>query len=373
MLNEEIKRRLHTKYVLLSVIAVFILTMGLNVMIVSGQKDLPKIVKEESVYSGKITEDKLYLGLKKVRDEKSDEIKYQPLVGYIYGLVSSYPGVLYSENRIEDFKDEYAKNFYECWKKKFIKILERIPKQERNKALKEIHKVKTPFVRFEACYFWNYGIDNLKVIFLIIIFMVTFFAAATYSESIEDGSMEIIFATKLKKKLLLLRLIPVIMYGVILVLAALLGTGLVLGTTAGFNGLNSSFKVYALFSIGNFTLGGAMILMTISEILGIFALATMLAWISIKTSKTSLSTVIGIAINIFYLITIFAKIPGRIFKVITNLLPIASSQIINDLSGFSFYMGLWSPYRIIIGMIIVLIVFLTLLIREISKPWGRLS
>lgn len=82
-----------------------------------GRKNLSKELKEEAVYSGEMTEDKLWLALKEVRDKKSDEIKYKPAETLMIGLVKSYPGILYNENRIEDFPDTYAKNFYNCWRK----------------------------------------------------------------------------------------------------------------------------------------------------------------------------------------------------------------------------------------------------------------
>jgi len=113
MIYQELKRRLFTRYVLFSIIGILFLTSGLNVILIKGEKNITEVLKEEAVYSGKMTEDKLWLGLKKVRDEKSNETKYEPLVTFIQGLVDVYPGVLYRENKIEDFPDTYAKNFYQ--------------------------------------------------------------------------------------------------------------------------------------------------------------------------------------------------------------------------------------------------------------------
>ncbi|MDZ7544024.1 hypothetical protein GNF83_23255, partial [Clostridium perfringens] len=80
MIYQELKRRLFTRYVLFSIIGILLLTIGLNAILIVGEKNLPEVLKEEAVYSGEITEDKLWLGLKKVRDEKSDEIKYRSLL-----------------------------------------------------------------------------------------------------------------------------------------------------------------------------------------------------------------------------------------------------------------------------------------------------
>ncbi|MFV3011064.1 hypothetical protein ACLD43_01200 [Clostridium botulinum] len=71
--------------------------------------------------------------------------------------------------------------------------------------------------------------------------MVTFFAAATYFNSLEDRSMETIYATKLGKRMMLVRLLPVMIYGLLLILAA------TLGTATGLQVLKSSFKVFAYF------------------------------------------------------------------------------------------------------------------------------
>ncbi|WMJ81530.1 hypothetical protein RBU49_04570 [Clostridium sp. MB40-C1] len=358
MIYQELKRRLFTKYVLFSIIGIFLLTAGLNAILIGENKNSPEVLKEEAVYSGKMTEDKLWLGLKKVRDENSNEIRYQSLVTFVEGLVRVYPGVLYYENRIEDFPDAYAKNFYECWRKKSIALIEKIPKKDQSKALKEINKVKTPFVKYPGYYLWNAGIDNLKVIYLVIIFMITFFAAATYSDSIEDGSMEIIYATKLGKRMMVVRLMPVMIYGLLLTLVATLSTVAIIGLATGLQALKSSLKVFALFSIGNFTLGDVILLMFVSEFLGVLALTTIMGWISYKTAKTNLATSIGIAINIFYIImALFINIPWRFSQFVLNALPMASSQVINEVSGFHFDMYLWRPYAVMVSMVVVFIAF----------------
>jgi hypothetical protein len=368
MIYQELKRRLFTKYVIFSIIGILLLTVGLNAILIVGEKNLPEVLKEEAVYSGEMTEDKLWLGLKKVRDEKSDEIKYRSLLTFINGLVKVHPEVLYGENRIEDFPDDYAKNFYKCWRKKSIALIEKIPKKDQAKAFEELNKVKTPFVKYPGYYYWNLGIDNLKVIYLIIIFMVTFFAAATYSDSMEDGSMEIIYATKLGKKMMAIRLLPVMIYGLLLTLVATLGMVSVIGSATGLQALKSSLKVFALFSIGNFTLGGGILLMFVSELLGVLALTTIMGWISYKTANTNLTTAIGISINIFYIIMAsFIKIPGRFFQYILNAFPLASSQVINEVSGFNFNMSLWRPYAVMVSMVVVFIVFGMLLSHTICK------
>lgn len=368
MIYEELKRRLFTRYVFFSIIGILLLSTGLSVIPIGENKNLPKVLKEEAVYSGEITEDKLWLGLKKVRDEKSQEIKYGPLVAFIDGLVKVYPGVLYLENRIEDFPDTYAQNFYECWRKKSTALIEKIPKKDQGKALKELNKVKTPFVEYSGYYFWNLGIDNLKVIYIIILFMVTFFAASTYSESMEDGSMEIICATKLGKKMMAVRLVPVMIYGLLLTLAATLGTFIILGFVTGLQPLKSSLKVFALFSIGNFTLIHGILLMFVSELLGVLALTTIMGWISYKSAKTSFAAAIGVAINIFYMImAFFIKVPGAFPQFILNAFPLAASQVINEVPGFCFDMGLWRPYAVMGSMILVFSVFGILLSHSICR------
>lgn len=368
MIYQELKRRLFTKYVIFSIIGTFFLTAGLSVILLGGDKNLPKVLKEESVYSGKMTEDKLWIGLNKVRDEKSKEIKYELPTSFVRGLVQEYPGVLYSENRIQDFPDEYAKNFYDCWRKKSIVLIEKIPKNDQAKALKELSKVKTPFVKYQGCDLWNFAIDNLKFIYLIILFLVTFFAAATYSDSMEDGSMEIICATKLGSKMMKIRLFPVMIYGLLLNLAATLGTILIIGSVTGFQTLKSSLKVMALFSIGNFTLGDGIALMFVSEFLGTLALSVLIGWISYKTANTNLTTSIGIAINIFYIVmALFINVPWRFFQFLLNALPMASSQVIREIPGFHFDMLIWRPYAVMINMIVMFIVFAMLLNYTICK------
>ncbi|WP_242844582.1 ABC transporter permease [Clostridium novyi] len=279
-------------------------------------------------------------------------------VNFVSGLVFSYTGVLYFESRIEDFPDDYAKNFYKCWREKSIALIQRIPKNSQPKAMKELSKVKTPFYKYPGYYIWNLAINNLKGIYLIIIFLVTFFAASTYSDSMEDGSMEIIRATKRGKLMMGIRLLPTIIYGLLLNLVATLSTIGIVGSYTGLETLKSSLKVFALFSIGNFTLGDGIFLMFLSELLGVLSITTIMGWVSYKTAKTSLSVSIGIAINILYIIAAyFIKIPGKISQLVINAFPLASAQIINEVSGFRFDMGIWRPYEVMISMIVVFSVF----------------
>lgn len=367
MIYEELKKKLFTKYVLFSIIGIIILTIGLNVLMVGKDKKLKETMKQEAIYCGKITEDKLWMALKKVRDEKSKETKYQPLISFIYGLTQCYRGTMYSETRIEEFKDEYAKNFYKCWEKKSLAIIEKIPKENQEKAVKELNKVKTPFVKFQRSYFWSLGMDNLQVNYLIIIFMVMFFASTIYSESIEDGSMEIILTTKFGKKSMALRILPVIIYGLLLTLTSTIVTMIFLGSITGFETLKSSLRVISLFAIGNFTLKDGMFLMFVSEVLGIMASSVIMSWVSLKTGKTKIAISIGVAINILYIINLVIKIPGRIFKIIFHMFPLASSQIIYDFPGFRFDFGIWRPYIIMINMAVMFALFSVFLIHAILK------
>ncbi|WP_027626721.1 hypothetical protein [Clostridium lundense] len=368
MIYQELKRRLFTKFLLFSIIGIFVITVGLSAILLGGEKSLPEVLKEEAIYSGEMTESKLWLGLSKVRDEKSEEIRYATLVSFIYGLISSYPGVLYTEGRVKDFPDAYGKDFYECWRKKSMALIEKIPQKYHGKALTELNKVKTPFIKYPGSYYWSIALDNLQIIYVVILFMVTFFAASTYSDSIEDGSMEIIYATKFGKKMMGVRLIPVIIYGLLLTLVATFGTMLILGSATGFQALKSSFKVITLFSIGNFTLRDGIILMFISEILGVLALTTIMGWISYKAGKTTLAIAIGIGMNIFYIITaFFVKIPFRFFQLILNALPMASSQVIYEIPGFRFDMWLWRPYAIMLDMVLMFIVFGMLLSHAVCR------
>lgn len=93
-----------------------------------------------------------------------------------------------------------------------------------------------------------------------------------------------------------------------------------------------------------------------------------MGWISYKTASTSLATSIGIGINIFYIImALFIKLPWKFFQFILNALPLASSQIINEVSGFQFDMGIWRPYAVMVSMVVVFFVFYFLLYRAICK------
>lgn len=122
MIYQELKRSLFTRYVFFSIIGLLLLTCVLNLRIIAINENLYEVIKEESVYAGEMAEDKLWLGLEKVRDEKSDEIKYKPLIVFISRLVYSHTGILYNEDKLTEFPDYYAKKFYECWKKNLLHL-----------------------------------------------------------------------------------------------------------------------------------------------------------------------------------------------------------------------------------------------------------
>ncbi|MBU3175587.1 hypothetical protein KPL47_04325 [Clostridium estertheticum] len=52
---------------------------------------------------------------------------------------------------------------------------------------------------------------------------------------------------------------------------------------------------------------------------------------------------------------------------ILNALPLASSQIINEVSGFQFDMGVWRTYAVMVSMVLVFIVFGMLLSHAVSE------
>mgnify|MGYP006918108882 CR=1 FL=1 len=145
MLFLEMKRRLFTKHVLFSILAILVIVIGLNFIIINDQENMDPGLQEEAVYEGDITEEKLFLSLKKVRDEKSEDRRYNSQVFVISGLVNNYPGVLYTESKIENYPDKYATEFYQCWRNKFKVLLKRLPTKEQQPALKKLNEEKTPF------------------------------------------------------------------------------------------------------------------------------------------------------------------------------------------------------------------------------------
>ncbi|WP_283591908.1 hypothetical protein [Clostridium butanoliproducens] len=127
MILLEMKRRLYTKNVLFSILGILIITRGLNFITVNGKKDFIHNLKQKVSYEGDITEESLSLALKKVRDEKSEDYYYESQIWVINSLVKNYQGILYNENKIEDYPDKYAAEFYDCWRNKFKALIERLP------------------------------------------------------------------------------------------------------------------------------------------------------------------------------------------------------------------------------------------------------
>jgi hypothetical protein len=368
MLLLEMKRRLCTKYVLFSLLGVLIITIGLNLIIVSDQKDITPSLQEEAMYEGDIKEENLLLALKKVRDEKLEDFRYKSQVFIVGGLVNNYPGILYTEDKIEDYPDEYAGEFYQCWENKFeFLIKNKLPIEDQKTALDKLNEVKTPFVRYPGYYLYYTALGNIQVIFIIILFLVIFFASGTYSESFEDGSMEIIGTTKLYKKNMCIRIIPVILYGILLTLIATLGTIGMTSSVVGFKALKSSFKMISLFSYGNLTIGQAIMIMMLAEIIGILSLATLMGYASFKTKKTTTAIGIGVSLSVFYMIgsKIFSS-STNFMKYLLNAIPMASSSVLQSMYDFSISLGNWEPYAIILENLIVFILFAMALIVDIN-------
>ena len=355
MLLLEMKRRLCTKYVLFSIQGILIITIGLNLIIVSDQKDITPSLQEDAIYEGDITEENLLLALRKVRDEKLEDRRYSSQVFIINSLVNNYPGFLYTENKIKNYPDEYAAEFYQCWRNKFeFLIKKKLPVKKQQTALTKLNEVKTPFARYPGYYLYYTAFDNIQVIFIIIIFLVTFFASGTYSDSFEDESMEIIRTTKAYKKNMRIRIIPVIFYGIVLTLIATLGTVGMISSVVGFKALKTSFKMIGLFSFGNFTIGKAIMLMMLSEIIGIFALSSLMGYFSFKTRKTTTAIGIGVSLSIFYMIgSKIVSLPAM--KCLLNAIPMASSYVLPNMYGFSIDFGIWEPYSIILENMMVFI------------------
>lgn len=351
MLFLEMKRRLYTRYFLFSILGVLIITVGLNFILTSDSKDIIHSLKQESVYEGNITEDNLLLSLKKVRDEKSKEEHYQSQVRIINTLIKTYPGLLYTEDKIQDYPDYFASEFYQHWREKFeVLIKNKLPTSEQETALDKLDDIKTPFVQYPGYYLYTYALNNLQVIFVIILFLITFLAAGTYSDSFEDDSMEIIEATKGYKRNMFIRILPVITYGVIMTAIATSATVGMISSVVGLKVLKSSLKMISIFSFGNLSIGQSILMMTITEMIGITALSTLMGYISFKTKETTKSIALGVSLSIIYVIgSKIVSSSTSTIKSLFNLIPMASSHIYYSMVDISFYFGTWEPYMIIVG------------------------
>lgn len=368
MILLEMKRRLYTKNVLLSLLVIFIITIGLNFITVNDQKDYINDLKKQNSYEGNITEKNLYSALKKVRDEKSKSYYYQSQIWVIDNLVKDYPGILYKENKIEDYPDKYATEFYDCWRNKFKELIKRLPASEQQIAMDNLTKVKTPFEQYPGHYFYYDVFANMKLLFIITMFLVTFFASGTYSDSFEDESIEILRTTKGYKKNMMVRTLPVIFYGVLLTLITILGTVGIIGSTVGFKTLKTSYKMLSLFSFGNLSIGQAIMVVALAEIFGILALSILMGYISLKTKKTTIAIASGVSLSIFYMVGSKLQSSSTSFmNYILNAIPMASSHISASLCGFSLNFGIWEPYAIILEILIVFIISAIALVVAINR------
>lgn len=368
MLFQEIKRRLFTKYVLFSVIGILIITLGLNFMLIHDENDTSYNLQQEYFYEGDIKEDELLVALKKVRDEKSEESRYTSQLYIINRFANTYPGILYTENKVKDFPDKFAKDFYQCWKYKFEALINKLPSSQQEIAKKKLDQVKVPFKQYHGYHIYPLALENIQIIFMVILFLAMFFATSTYSDSFEDGSMDIIMTAKLYKRSMLIRALPVIIYGVLLTIIATLGTVFVISSMFGFKGLKSSFKIISLFSFGNFTIGQTILIMAITEIIGVLATATLMGYLSFKLKKTTVVMAIGVGLNMFYIIVSrFMSFSTNLIKYLLNAIPMSTYQVISSMNEFSLDFRIWEPYAIMIEVLIVFIISFIALTFSINR------
>lgn len=365
----EMKRRLYTKYTLFSMVGILIITIGLNLSITNDSKYIEDSLEEEAIYEGDITEDNLLLALIKVRDEKSDKTRYTSQISIINSLTNIYPGILYTENKVRGYPDELGGDFYQSWENKFKTLIKlKLSPSDQEIALKKLNEVKTPFVRYPGYYLYFNSLEHIQIIFMIILLLVTFFAAGTYSDSFEDESMEIIRATKGYKKNMFIRIVPSIFYGVLMTFIVLLITIGMTSSIVGLKVLKSSFKMIALFSFGNFSIYKSILIIMLSEIIGIVTISTLMGYVSMKTKETTKGVIFGVSISLLYMIGgRMISSSKSIINGLLNLIPIASSNILNSISGFSFHFGIWEPYVVIIGSLIMFILSMVALIICIMR------
>lgn len=369
MFLTEMKRRLYTKFVLFSILGISIISIGLNFFITNDSKYITDNLQEEAVYEGNIKEDGLLKSLIRVRDEGSNEIRYRSVISIIDSLTNTYPGVLYSENKVKDYSDELAEDFYKAWENKFKALIQlKLSGADQNLALEKLNSIETPFDRYPGYYLYFNALDNIQIIFMIILLLVTFFAAGTYSNSFEDESMEIINATKGYRRSMLIRIFPPIIYGSIMTLIVVFITVGMMSSVVGLKALKSSFKMISLFSFGNLSIGESILIILFSEIIGIVALSVLMGYISLQTKETSKSIILGVSFSLIYMVgSRLVTSSTDIIQSLFNLIPIASSQMLKSIMSFSFKFGVWDPYIIIIGSLSVFIVSAIGLITSIVK------
>ena len=100
-------------------------------------------------------------------------------------------------------------------------------------------------------------------------------------------------------------------------------------------------------------------IMMLAEIIGIFALSTLMGYFSFKTKKTTTAIGIGVSMNVFFMIgSRLVPSSASFMQYLLNAIPIASSYVLPSMNGFSFYFGIWGPYAVILEISAVSLVAL---------------
>ena len=338
--------------------------------IIKGKKAIELKADYDRVYEGEITIDKLQMA-REIYISNYDHVKEktihthklfesEPLLGVMEGL--RFP---LKENMTivpwitRNPPVEYANQYYSLREKMIQKYTEGIKDNKIAQRIIEMEeRVEKPFSYYENYNNWGDSIEWLTMLMILIMGMVIMVSATSFSETVNNGTKEILSRTiEGNRRFTLARSLSVFIINTLLYIIPIGIYFISVYRALGPMGLRTSLQVYTPFSPANYTLGSALLLEVVGGYIGVIAIGFLSLLIS-SISKFS-STAITIAIGIFILyegIYIFVRPESKIINLVMYLFPAGISQVFFQIFSYRFIniagIVLWIPHlMLLVGVI----------------------
>lgn len=341
-----------------------------EVEIIKGREAIDTKAQYDQVFEGEVTIEKLqkarevYISNYDLVKEKTihtrELFEVAPLLNVMQGL--RFP--IKENMTIIPWIDrnppvEYADQYYflrECMIQKYV---EEISDKKISKKIYDMEeKIKKPFVYYKNYNNWGDSIEWLTMLIVLIMGMVIIISSTAFSETIGNGTKEIISITvEGERKFPLTRSLSLFIINTLLYIIPICIYLISIYTSLGGKGLQTSIQVDTPFSPANYTLGTAILLEVVGGYIGIIGFGFLSLLISSASKHSSTAITISIGIYVFYeAIKIFVRPKSKIVNLLIALFPAGVSQVFYEIFSYRFIniagFVVWIPYFMILAGIV---------------------